>query len=98
MLTLLTVSVPKLLPKMASLEELPTTRPLIVFPLFSVMPSPLLLPMVGAAPAARRVVGFGPPLTLTGTVSATPSPIRRWPLLSVMPAFWPVVRPSPADT
>ncbi len=37
-------------------------------------PLPPVLSIRGWLPAARRMVGFGPPFTLTGTVRATPSP------------------------
>ncbi len=61
-------------------------------------PKPLVLSISGWLPAARRIVGFGPPLTLTGTVNATPSPNKRCPSLSVIPVFCPVVVPLPWNT
>ena len=70
------------------LPDVPVTvKPSSVLPFASVTPSPAVLVICGFVPAARSVLAL--------TTSATPWPMSCWLALSVIPAFWPVVVPSP---
>src|SRR5262249_43817214 len=68
------------------------SNPLTVSPDASVTPAPALLPITGRSWGVR-VSGLCPP-----TMRSYLSLRRVWLFLSVIPAFWPVLVPSPLNT
>jgi hypothetical protein len=86
-------------PACVTTDEMPSrvaplaSRPLIVLPSASVIAS--------LAAVALVIFGFPPPAVVSvfvPTTRAESAPMSDWPFLSVMPAFWLPVVPSPAKT